>query len=374
MKAERIEHCKNQLDKGELLSLRSPVSFETKRQREVFLYLCENDGVDQNFRAHPQKAVIRYDDLAPALKAAKKLGFCAELKPYHVSRVKGLWEQQNWIDEIILKRVDTLCYGRYGGELLKLCAHVQAREFLQPLEEVIKGKVHRISVLQPLEAIYRASPYQIVQRYIEITGQVEKYQDLRPYHFSCASQGTYSNSEVAFEVVSKKIKSLLKLQYGGDFAKLCANVDQAEFLSPFIDRVAKKDMLVKMAVAAKIYNDSLYTMLKTYIEREGLGEKYAAFKPYHMSTASQATYQNSEYVKEVVVKSCKYQIANSFGGSESAFLDYGTIPQICQPFFEKIAGRQFEVCSDSAVKAFGERSTRIKKLYMKERNKISLLS
>jgi hypothetical protein len=355
-------------------TLKTPLALSTDRQREVFLFLCQNDGADSDFRVHPRNAFVRYEDLAPALQAAQRLGFCKDLKPYHFPRIKSLWLQQKWLDEIICKKIDTLRAKEYDGSLLNLCANVQARTLLEPLVETINGREYTISVQQPLGTVYGASPYRIVMRYLEATGKTAQYEALRPYHFSSASQGTYHNEEAALEVVCKKIDSLLKGPYKDNFAKLCACVIQTEFMSPFIDRVAKQDMLVKMGAAAHAFEDSLYGMLMAYINARGLEKKFSAFKPYHMSTASQATYSNGEYVDEVIVKSCKFQIATTFEGSESAFLKHGTLPQISSPFYERIAGEDFRVCADSAVKIFGESSKRIKELFRRERGRIHLVA
>ena len=371
MPTTKTNHSKISPPKDES-TLKTPLSLSTERQREIFLFLCQNDGPDSEFRVHPRNAYVMYEDLAPALQAAQRLGFCKDVKPYHFPRIKNLWLQQKWLDEIICKKIDTLRCKEYDGNFLKLCANVQAKALLEPLEETINGREYSISVMQPLGTVYSASPYRIVMRYLEATGKTARYQALRPYHFSSAAQGTYHSEEVALEVVCKKIDSLLNGQYEGKFAKLCASVDRTEFMSPFIDRVAKQDMLVKMGEAAHTFNDSLYGMLMAYVNARGLDAKFRDIKPYHMSTASQATYSNGDYVNEVIVKSCKFQIATTFEGSESAFLQYGTLPHICSPFYERIAGEDFRVCSDSAIKIFGESSTRIKALYRRERKRICL--
>jgi hypothetical protein len=371
-KTDLISATKTDLN-ADLSSLRSPIKLETIRQREIFSYLCENDGVDQAYKAHPRKATVLYQDLMPALHAAQELGYCRDLKPYHIQRVKNLWSEQSWLDEIILKKVNLLLQEKYDNKYLRFCAQVQAKDLLKPIVDVINGRPYRISVLQPLGTYYNSSPAQIAERYLEITGQKDKYKELRPYHFSSASQGTYHKDGVAYEVVRKKITSLLSELYQGDFANLCAHVNQAQFMTPFIDHVATEAMLVKMGVAAQAFDDCLYSMLSTYIKNEHLEKEFTGFRPYHMSTASQATYKNPCYVTEVVVKSCKYQIATEFQGDESAFLNYGTIPQICRPFYEKIAGSFFSVSSDTAIKIFGESSKKIKALYLRERDNIQLL-
>ena len=361
----------NELTSIDALSkLQSPTPLKTERQREIFSYLCHNDGPDDEHRAHPKNKKVDYDDLYPALKAAKGLGFCSGIKLYHFQTVRGLWKEQQWLDEIILKRVDTLLYGRYGGDFLKFCASVQAKDLLQPLEEVVGGRDYKISVLQPLGTIYNSSPFQIAMRYLEITNQKDRYNDLRPYHFSNASQGTYHDKATALEVVSKKIKYLLRHIYHYDFARLCATINREEFLAPFSDRVNGKPMLVKMGVAAKAYDECLYSMLTAYIKSEGLTRQFKGFRPYHMSTASQATYRNPDSVKEVIVKSCKYQIATTYGGDAAEFIARGTLPEIEAPFYEVIAGRRFWVTAQSAVRQFGESSKKIKRLYMRERNNI----
>ena len=346
-----------------LSSLRVPTVLSTADQREIFLFLCRNNGADAERRVHPTKAYVSHEDLVPALFAAQEVGFCEGLRPYHFPRIKGLWTQQQWVDEILAKRVCELRDNQFGGDLIKLCAHGNARAFLKPIIEVIHGREYRVSVLQPLGAVYDSSPFKIVSRYLEIVGLQEQYKDLRPYHFSSASQGTYQNDEVALEVVCKKIDSLLREgPYDGNLARLCAEVTQREFLSPFADTVAGVNVNVKMACAAQAFDWSLYGMLKAYIVARGLEGEFFGFRPYHMKTTSQATYNNPLYVREVLLKSCNHQIATTFGGDKAAFLARGTLPQICSPFVERIAGYDFLISPDSAVKAFGESSTRIKRL------------
>ncbi len=344
--------------------------FENKLQKEIFLYICQNDGPDNERRAHPVFKTVSFDNLMPALKAAKDTGFCCGIKPYHFNLVKSLWLQDQWVDEIVLKRVDTLLYGKYAGNFLRFCGAVQAKELLQPLEEVVRGKTYRISVAQPLGAILRSSPFDISMRYLDIINERSKYPGLRPFHFNTASQGTFHDQTMALEVVKRKIQSLLRKKYGYNFARLCASTNQIEFMQPFIDPVGKGKMLVSVGAAAQKFDNCLYQMLCAYIKSQGIKKQFAGFKPYHMSTASQATYQDKRNITEVLVESCRYQIATTYLGDESAFLKSGILPQICQPFFEKIATRMFKVHSATAVKIFGESSVKIKKLYLRERDRL----
>ena len=113
-------------------------------------------------------------------------------------------------------------------------------------------------------------------------------------------------------------------------------------------------------------------MLRAYIHAEGLDDKYAGLKRYHLSTAAQGTFNDKNEVREVIVKACKYQIATRYGGDEDAFMRHATIPQIEEPFYERICGRRFRVSTKSAMVHFGESTIRIKRAYMRHRDGIAL--
>ena len=334
-----------------------------KCQDEIFNYICKYDGPDFDRRAHPRKLKVDLSDLLPALEAAQEAGYCRGIKPYHFQIVRGLWKDPQWVDEILLKQVSAILQERYGGNFLKFVQGVQAKDLLEPLQDTVGRWTYNISVAQPLGTIYRSSPYDISMRYLELTGQHEKYRGLLPIHFSTAAQGTFSESKMALEVVTRKIKSLLRTDYHYDFARLCAQVTREEIMAPFIDRVRGENLLVRVGGAASHYNQCVFTMLKAYIDSQGLTKRFQSFKPYHLSTSAQGTYNNQTYVREVVVKACLACIKNVYMGDETAFLRWATLPQIEQPFVERIDGRLFRVCSRSAIQKFGESSVRIKELY-----------
>ena len=78
-------------------------------------------------------------------------------------------------DEIILKQVHSILHTKYAGDLLRFCGAVQAKDLLAPLTDTVGKRTFTISVLQPLGAVYSASPYLITMRYLAVTGEDKKY-------------------------------------------------------------------------------------------------------------------------------------------------------------------------------------------------------
>jgi hypothetical protein len=348
-------------------------SLETPRQREIYHYLLHNNGPDNDRRAHPTLSKVDYKDLMPALNAAQQGGYCDGIKPYHFQIVRGIWKESRWVDEIVLKQVASIMESKYSWDFLEFCAGVQAKDLLKPLSDTVGARCFTISVAQPLGDVCSSSPYLIAMRYLEITGQQEKYGELRRFHFNTASQGTFHDGNAAVEVVKRKIQNLLKEVYNHDFAKLCAQTTQEEFMAPFLDPVAGRRMLVSVGTAAAHFDYSIYKMLHSYIKSENLKKEYQYLRPYHLSTAANGVYNDENIVREVLIKSCKFQIATRYKGNEEEFLRKSTIPQLCEDFYETIQGVRFRVVTASAIDRFGESSKRIKQLYLKFRDSYELL-
>jgi hypothetical protein len=350
----------------------TPLSLETPRQREIYQYLLKNDGPDPDRRAHPTLLKVDYKDLMPALSAAQQQGYCDGIKPYHFQIVRGIWKESRWVDEIVLKQVAVIMESKYSGDFLNFCAGVQAKDLLKPLDDSVGSRCFTISVLQPLGDVCCSSPYLIAMRYLDITGQQEKYGDLRRFHFNTASQGTFHDVATSIEVVRRKIRSLLSEVYEQNFAKLCAHTTQEELMAPFLDPVADRRMLVSVGTAAAHFDHSLFKMLRSYIEGENLKKEYQHLRPYHLSTAANGIYNDQDAIREVLVKSCKFQIAKNYNGEEEEFLRKATLPQISEDFYETIQGVRFRVVTGSAVDRFGESSRRIKALYLRYRDSYEL--
>ncbi len=199
-----------------------------------------------------------------------------DLRPYHFNKATpGTYHNSKFVDEVIAKKIDQLLDEKYQGDLVNLIKNTTHYELSEPLFDYLDGRKITISMSRPCSkaGARQYSPYEVVSRYIKVKG-LTKFNNLKPYHFPVAPQGTFNNQEIVDELLVKKLDQVLETKYGGNLPKLIKNTNAKELLSPFIDYLDGRPIEGSMSmVGYKVGNSSPHDMLLNYIKLKGWEKK-----------------------------------------------------------------------------------------------------
>jgi len=327
----------------------------SKTIREIADFLIKNDGpvVDSSgkSKAHPTKTGLKCCDLEYAIKLAEQEGLSKGIKPWHISKAKNVWENSEYVEEVIFGKMTQLLHEKYHGSLVELINKMDQDALHGPLIEVVNGKRIQVSTKVVTNRHMGSIPQRVLQ-YIELNGLQERFAELRPYHFSKSPAGTYDDENMLNEVVSKKIEQLLREKYDGNLANLISNVSVRELKQPLIDTLAGENLEVSMGLVVAKFRSSPFEIVKRYIELNGLEERYSNLQPYHFAKASQGVYNNPANIDEVLCKKIDQLLKECYGGNLVGLISNTTSREINSPFFDTLDGQKIEVSMTKVAQFF----------------------
>jgi hypothetical protein len=319
--------------------------------QEVADYIVTHQGPDEEGRAHPTVKRMQIEIIEGALSIACRSGVSAELRPYHIKGQLGVWKDERYLNEVLVKRIDQLLREKFKGDLFKLFTESTAIDLIRtPLTEIVGGRTLKVSMAH-IGTIFGGNLFQMLERYREIKG-ITEYANLKTYHMRTASQGTYNDPVIVDEVLVKKVEQVLKDIFKGDRFSLFIEATQKDLLSPLIDYVVGQPVKVTMDSIRHKFSDSPFRILARYREIKADSE-FSKLRPYHMSVAPMGTFDDPAVVDEVLVKKIDNLLQEKYGGDCLRLMTESTLDDISSPLVETIAGRPVTVSMDSVAKRFG---------------------
>ncbi len=285
----------------------------------------------------------RFPIIQRYLQATNQTAKYEGLRPYHLSRAN--WTDSRDIDDVIVKKVNQLL-SRYGGDLHRLIANTTQVEFFEePLLDNIGGTIFEVS-LQGLAKYlpHGPSPYDAIQRYLQIVGRSDEFAALRSYHMRQASPGTFDKPGVLDGLIVKKVNQLLESKYEGDLNRLISETNQDELFSPLYEMVAGQPMEVSMGVLMVRIKGRPFLFLKRFLELTGRSNEASELRPYHLAKASKGTWRDEKLLDEAIVKKITQLLNQKYGGDiHQLIANTNAIELFTEPLIDTLGGQSIEV-------------------------------
>ena len=318
---------------------------------EIADYLLLNDGpvVDENGRAkgHPTKKRLQCSDLEAAIELAESKGLAKGWKPYHFFNTISVWDNDKYVDEVLVKKINLLLEQKYNSDLVELIQKTSAEELINsPLVEILNGKKVEISINNVAKTL-EYNMFKMIQKYIELNC-LKGFENFKPYHMSKTSRGFYDDPRNVNEVLVKKIDQLLKDKYDGDLVELIHNTYAEELIkSPLVEILNGKEIEVPMGtISINKDSNTLFKMVQRYIEIKDL-KGFENFRPYHMAKASHRTYNGAEGQKntdEILVKKIEQLLKDKYNGDLVELIHNTNVEELINsPLVEILNGKSIEV-------------------------------
>lgn len=304
---------------------------------------------------------------AMALRYLQILGLEEEFawfKPYHRSVASsGTWQQQEYQDEILVRKCEAVLREMYGNDLVRFCCEVTQNDLLSPLVEIHGGREIEVS-MTGIAQRFLGSPHGVVKEYLRRIGRAEEFSWFRPYHMTMAPLGTWQDRATVDEVLRKKCDAVVQQNFGGDLTRFCCEVIQDNLQSPLREVHAGKEISVSMGTLVSTF-PSHYAMLQRYLEIIGRMDEYAWFKPHHMLRASSNTWTDQETVDTVLRKKCDLLLKEKFGNDLSRLCYEVDLEDLRSPLLENHLGRDISVSMRSVCGMYGHSPYLLVRQYFK---------
>lgn len=172
----------------------------------------------------------------------------------------------------------------------------------------------------------------------------------RPYHFT-GHIGTYAQSKYVDEVLSKRIGALLQSpQFNGQLTALLTGASQKDLLSPLVDVIAGRHVLVSMGAVGNQFSRSPFAVLRRFCELQA-PSVVSSLRPYHVNEAPKRTFDDPAIVDELLVLKVNQLLDDpKYKGRLVKLLTECTQDEILSPLAHELAGIEVTV----SMKAVGE--------------------
>ncbi len=332
---------------------------------EIAEYLLRNRGPDNQGRVHPVKKSIPISTLETAITAARNLGLSPHVRPYHARFVINVWSEET-LNEVLLKRVDQLLQSKYQNNLERLIAETNQDELFPPrFIEIVESKKLSVAMKSAYEH-FKGSPYLAITKYLQLKGQSELAQHLRPYHFRQSPTNTWNNPETLHAILLKKIDHLLEEKYQGKLDALLSQTNKRElFQEPLIETIDGMNFQVSMGRIGQIYRGSVYAALKDYLELKGLHELAESVKPYHLLQTQRGIWSQKEIRQEILVRKIDYLLRSRYLGDLAMLIGETNCRELFKtPLEEEVAGLRLTISMGNIGHKYGNSPYRALKEYL----------
>jgi hypothetical protein len=180
---------------------------ECLRVSEIINYITRHNGPDSGRKAHPYKKCVRFSELEKALWTVQSKGLLQGIKPYHFSKVHGIWNDdednhlelaRELLDEVMQKRIQ-----RYGN-LIDVIRDMSKDTFYEELEfrksddEIIRYDANSMFYNIKFDGVHSGSPYAATKYWIDTHPEERirrEYGKFKPWHLARVSREIWVGDE-----------------------------------------------------------------------------------------------------------------------------------------------------------------------------------
>ena len=170
----------------------------------------------------------------------------------------------------------------------------------------------------------------------------------RPYHIRNVG-GVWQRQEYLDETLVKLVGQILQEKYDGSIVEMVKRTSQDDFSAPLIDLVDGRSIPVNCNRLFKHHNNSPYSLLMRYIELKGLQQRYAALRPFHFAKATNAYYDDTKSLDEIVVRKIDWLLAASYDNDLLKLAQNVTRRELSMPFVDILDGQEVEVSTHKVL-------------------------
>ena len=345
----------------------NPKVYKQRRLDTLVRSLIGNDGPGENGRASSDLGRVFCSELEEAIEIAESLGLTPGFKPYHFFDTSHVWTNQVYVDEVIEKKVGQLLHQTYKHDLFQLITNVEARELLSPLADTVAGRTVEVSMNAPSKK-FRQSPFEMVCRYIELSGLQKEFWGIRTYHFPRAGYGIFKDQAVRDELIMRKIDILLEKQFSGSLVNLIQNVSSKEVFSPFTEYLNRRPVEVCLRRLQNHHN--AYEIISRYIIIQGLQPRFSNFQPYHLAKTTSGTFNDRAVRDSLLVRKIDQLLEEWwFDGDFTKLLAHIDGKRLAKPFIDELDGAEIEVNMQKVCQKLGESPYRMLRRYSQLKGK-----
>lgn len=340
-------------------------------------YIRVNGGPDEDGFAHPEckpengkkngRRRIHIDTLETALELAKANGVSEELHPVHFSSIHGLYAQPKNVLEAIIRKYYSLLNGSsdgngngngkfHPGQVIDLST---VENLSTNFKERVGDRECEVKFNSVFKNIYSSNVKPIAIAYLKFRREHLFLKGLKDYYFPTPPNGTYVKKvagnaielevqDAAFDVVDGQIRWLIKNKYGS-LNNLIKNIESSDF-SAYPEELKGHTFSVRTAHPLNLVG-GVFAAVCAHLQMEGLDETYQDLLPIHLARASAETLTRQMAVR-MLIESANNLLANvpRFEGSFEEFCKGVKIKEdLCQPYFDHVAGDKFLVRPQKAI-------------------------
>ena len=315
-------------------------------------YILQNGGPDSDGYPHPMPKRVNVQVLREALIEAQKEGLSPEWQPYHFKGHIGTYTIPEYVDKIVLTKVDTVLHGdKFKGDLFRLLTEATAEDLFSDLEQSICGKHAKVSIGYVAKK-FHDSPFSFLEHYRNLKG-ISGYEELKPYHMKKIPHGSFNDPALLDEVVKKKGAELLSRdKFKGNIFSLLTEVTRDDLKTPIYDKIDGHIAEIGMDNLMHYLKDSPFRFSQQYCKASGLSE-YSELRPYHMQTsATRGTFEDSVFTDELIVKKLDSLLQTKFEGKLERLITETTREDLLAPLIDKVGEQEVEVSMHRAVNRY----------------------
>lgn len=333
--------------------LRPPVLSKKLRRLadECAEYILQNNGPDSEGGAHPKMKRIPLPVIETALTETKSRGLPPDFEPYHFKIVVGLLADSRQVDAILKKKGDVLLHHQFGGDLFRLCTQVELADFQKKFVDRPADRAVEVSVLSLTHTTFKGKVFDLLQRYLQISGQEAAAVELRPFHLAHSTRGTWADQKIRDTALQEICSQLIARKFNGDITRFCTEVSWEDFREPFRSPLAGKEVAVSTSRLIRTFPGGCFEMVRRYLELSGTAELLRDIRPYFMATCGPGTWENTQNVDEVLKAKVGQVLEKTYGKDLTRLCREATLTDFEPPCAFKFGRGQVNVSTAGFINA-----------------------
>ncbi len=325
-----------------------------------------------HFRNSPESIVRAY--LTSAATTENRLAErFANLRPWHFAvAAQGTFDDLAVCKELMSLKIGQLLARKYHGSLVRLIAETDAKELGSPYEDTLDGVQVSVSVGAAANRLHN-SPAAMIRAYLERTATeanrlVERFANLRSWHFATAAPGTFDDVAVCRELVGRKVEQLLEQKYEGSLVRLITETNTDELRSPYEDTLDAEPVSVSLSVATSRFGGNL-ELIQAYLDWAGIDEnrlaaRFANLKSWHFATAGMGTFDDIAACRELVGRKVEQLLEQKYEGRLVRLITHTNLAELLEPYQDILDGEPVSVGLGTAAKRFQDSPELLVRAYL----------
>jgi predicted thioesterase len=307
----------------------------------VVEFVLIHGGPDELGRGHDMKKSLMIDVLEEALEIAQRFGLSEAVRPYHFRYTRGVWKNEEYVDEVLVEKIDSLLESKYNTNLIDFIMNTSLDELSSDLIEQVGEKQLTVK-LNGVIKNFDQSPFEMITRYIQLKGLEKRFFGIRPYHLKNASVDTYDNEQIVDELVAKKVDQLLETKYGGNLVKLITGTSANELSGELTDYLDGQEVKVSMeTLVHHKFTGSPFKMITRYIQLKGLEERFLGIRKYHFAQSGESGEGTAD---ELLVKKIDQLLEQErYGGNLVKLITNTGIGELSSELTDYLDGQEVKV-------------------------------